>query len=316
MNEAQIAQSVEAVRAFEEHLAGHGRALETATAQEVRAYLDAVIEAGLNSYDRLLALARYFRLAGLDEAFVYLVGIIGGQPILPSIARRTEELAGSEVRAAVFGGLEAPPLGAGQQAYPPVTNSMLRRLQSQVSVETGRRILAGNHHQIPPAAFEPLRALYLSEGIDAVLTRRRESLLAELEEHARTGKPWYEQLITPEVVAFVRANPEIQAGVHCGNRILVAKIPYSPAEYLSTDDPIRKRYFQCHCTLARAGILEAGQGVDPAFCYCSGGYEKLPFDVIFGQETEVELLESALGGSTRCRFAITIPASEASVRGK
>ena len=42
------------------------------------------------------------------------------------------------------------------------------------------------------------------------------------------------------------------------------------------------------------------------FDYCSDGYEKLRFDVIFGEPAEVELLESALEGATRCHFAIKI----------
>jgi len=43
------------------------------------------------------------------------------------------------------------------------------------------------------------------------------------------------------------------------------------------------------------------------FCYCSAGYEKIGFDVIFEESVEVELLESALKGDSQCRFAIRIP---------
>ncbi len=306
MDETQVSQAVASVRELEEHLVARGGRLDSVVAEDVRAYIDGPRDGGCLSADDLLALARYFRLADLKEAFVYLLGLIGGLPIYPSIARRTEEMAGAEVRAAVFGELAVPPPGAEQKAYPPVTNLMLQRLQTQAP-SVWHRVLAGNHHQVPRAAFEPLRELYESRGIDAVLASRREQLLAELEDHARTGKPWYEQIITPAVVEFVRSNPEIQAGVRHGNRIIVSKIPYSPVEYLATLNPTLKRYYQCHCPLARAGILEEGQGVDPAFCYCSGGYEKLPFDVVFGVETEVEVLESALDGSTTCRFAINIP---------
>jgi len=46
--------------------------------------------------------------------------------------------------------------------------------------------------------------------------------------------------------------------------------------------------------------------ISPMFDYCSDGYEKLRFDVIFGEPAEVELLESALEGATRCHFAIKI----------
>jgi len=43
------------------------------------------------------------------------------------------------------------------------------------------------------------------------------------------------------------------------------------------------------------------------FCYCSGGFEKVHFDVIFDEPVEVELLESVLKGDMRCRFANKIP---------
>ena len=307
LDDRRTAQAIEAVRRLESDLAMHGLSLDAATATDLQTYFDTLIAAGLNTNDELLALMRYFHLVGLNEAFVYTVGVLGGRSVIPSIARRTEEVAGDAVRAAVFDGLLEPPLGASQQAYPAVTGAMLERLQAAVSPETCRRILAGNHHQVPTAAFEPLRALYLAEGIDAVLAKRHASLLADLEEHAKSGKPWYEQQITPEIVAFVRADPEIQSGVRHGNKIMVSKIPYSPVAYLAAEGQVERRYYQCHCPLARAAILANGPGVDPVLCNCSGGYEKLPFDVIFGQETTVEVLESALGGSTKCRFAITIP---------
>ena len=42
------------------------------------------------------------------------------------------------------------------------------------------------------------------------------------------------------------------------------------------------------------------------WCYCSAGYGKLRYDIAFGEETEVEVLESVFSGSDRCRFRIKI----------
>ena len=148
---------------------------------------------------------------------------------------------------------------------------------------------------------------YRTSGVSGLLKYRHESLLSELEEHARSGKPWYEQLITPEVVEMVRQNPEIQAGVQIGDSIFVTKIPYAPVAYMKEDDPRLKRYYQCHCPLARASILDESFAVSPLFCYCSGGYEKLVFDVVFGAPVQVEVVESALAGDLKCRFRIRLP---------
>lgn len=100
-----------------------------------------------------------------------------------------------------------------------------------------------------------------------------------------------------------------RAGNREGNAIFVTKIPYAPVEYLQETDPKMKRYYQCHCPLARASILNESPGVSPLFCYCSGGYEKLAFDVVFGEPVRVSVLKNALAGDLTCRFQIDIPDS-------
>jgi hypothetical protein len=47
--------------------------------------------------------------------------------------------------------------------------------------------------------------------------------------------------------------------------------------------------------------------VSSLWCYCSGGFTKLFFDVLFEQDLEVELLESVLAGDASCKFAIRLP---------
>jgi hypothetical protein len=86
----------------------------------------------------------------------------------------------------------------------------------------------------------------------------------------------------------------------------VTKIPYAPKQYLQATDPVLQRYYACHCPLVRSALRDGVQ-ISPTFCYCSGGYEKLHFDVIFEESIDVELLESALNGDVRCRFANKIP---------
>jgi predicted hydrocarbon binding protein len=68
-----------------------------------------------------------------------------------------------------------------------------------------------------------------------------------------------------------------------------------------------KRYYACHCQLARTAIRDGTPKISRDFCYCSAGYEKVRFDTIFGEPVEVEVLESALDGDERCRFANKIP---------
>jgi hypothetical protein len=83
--------------------------------------------------------------------------------------------------------------------------------------------------------------------------------------------------------------------------------PFDPKRYLKEKNPTLKRYYACHCPLVRTALRDGKPKISPMFCYCSGGYEKLHFDVIFGEPVEVELLETPLKGDMRCRFAIKIP---------
>ena len=256
----------------------------------------------------LVALARYTYMIGRNEVYVYFTSVLGGRTVLPSISERLAELAGEEARDRIFSGIEAPPLGSPPDEFPKVTLRLVERLKGELGSELCHDVLAGNHHRIPVANFEKHKAWLEEEGsIEGYLKRLHDNSVAELEEFCREGKVWYEQEITPEVVEYVRGNQEVLSGVREGDRIYMTKFPYAPGEYLSEKDPQKKRYYMCHCPFVRASILTGESQISPEWCYCSGGYGKMKFDVVFGQETEVEVLETALGGDMRCRFAVKIP---------
>ncbi|MFC1800323.1 DUF6144 family protein, partial [Candidatus Eisenbacteria bacterium] len=169
-------------------------------------------------------------------------------------------------------------------------------------------VLAGNHHRIPVEGFTKHKA-WLAEagGLDAFLKRVHDEAVADLERHLKEGKVWYEQVITPEIVDFVRGNQEVLSAVRDGEYLYKTKFPYAPGEWLKEEDPIKRRYFGCHCPLAREAIIRGEPDIPLDWCYCSGGYGKLMFDVVFEEATEVEVLESVLAGDDRCRFRIKIP---------
>ncbi|MDP2871387.1 MAG: hypothetical protein Q8P31_02475 [Bacillota bacterium] len=305
----QVDAAVATVHRFEDAARSNGDTLESANVDFLKGYIAGLIHSGDNSPEHLVALLRYCYVADMHDLYVYLTGILGGRSVVPSIAGRTGEVAGDDIRQRVFAHVALPPLGSPQEQYPEMTKQVLAGLQSHLPLETCRDILAGNHHRIPVDGFEAHKQAYRTSGLAGLLKYRHETLISELEEHAKSGKPWYEQIITPAVVEMVRQDPEIQAGVQVGDSVFVTKIPYSPVAYLAEDDPVRKRYYQCHCPLARASILDEASTVSPLLCYCSGGYEKLVFDVVFAEPVQVKVVESALAGDLRCRFRIEIPES-------
>lgn len=308
LNEKEIAFTVKAAREFVEYFKKEKIPFKTAREGQLKEYLSLLIEERENSLERLLAIARYCYFAGKNDYYVYFASILNGRDILPLIGKKLGEVAGEEIRRRVFEGFELPPLGSPSDEYPKLTKTIVDRLEAELSAATCREILTGNYHEIPAETFKDKKERFdRANSIDKYLAGEHERLVAELTDFAKRGKVWYEQQITPEVVEFVKRNPEIQNGVRIGNKIHVSKIPYAPSDYLKEKDPKMKRYYACHCPLARTAIRDGTPEISSTFCYCSGGFEKIAFDTIFGESTRVELLESVLKGDSRCRFAVTIP---------
>ncbi len=300
--------AVATVLEFEEHLRTMGEAFESAAAEDLKEYISLLVSQGRNSWDRLSALARYSYVVGRNDFYIYFASILGGRNVLPSISERLASIAGEEAKDRIFDGVEPPPLGSPPEKFPSVTQLLMERLEANISHEMWRKVLAGNHHMVPVEGFREQKEMFLKAGtIDEFLKDLHGRAITELEKYMAEGRIWYEQEITPRVVEFVRGNQEVLAGGRRGDKIYMTKIPYAPDDYLKETDPLMKRYYACHCPLARASIMEGKPEISPTWCYCSGGYEKLLFDVVFDEEVEVEVLESALGGDLRCRFAVKIP---------
>ncbi len=300
--------AVTAVRDFEHYATAVGATLETVTTDHLSDYLQQLSQTGAASEERLIALARYSYVTHRNDLFVQLVHVAEAPGILPVLQARTRQIVGDEAADKVFDNVNMPPEGSPIDAYPHVVEEIVKRMQATLPTEMCRQVLAGNMHQIPETSFADMKERFQSNpDIDALLADRHERLVHELEDHLNQGKLWYEQEITPAVLEYVRNNPEIQSGVRDGDVIHVAKIPFAPQAWLDEKDPTRKRYYTCHCPLARTSIISGKPEDLSLFCYCSAGFEKLPFDVIFGEPVKVEVLESALGGNNRCRFAITVP---------
>jgi hypothetical protein len=305
--EKEIDFAVNAAREFLEYLEKKKVSLRAAGLGELKEYLSSLIDGGRNSMDRLLAIARYCYFAKKNDYYVYFTSILNGREILPLIGKKLVDVAGEETRHRIFDRFELPPLGSPPDDYPKLTKMILDKLEAELPAATCREVLTGNYHEIPAEAFKDKKERFdKAKSIDEYLKGEHKRLVTELTEFMKRGRIWYEQQITPEVVEFVKRNSET-SGVRRDDKIYVTKIPYAPSDYLKEKDPTLKRYYACHCPLARTAIRDGTPMIPSVFCYCSGGFEKFAFDTIFGQSTEVELLESALKGDPRCRFAITIP---------
>ena len=307
MKKKEIDFAVDAARDFLEYLKKEKVSLKVADLKQLKEYLSFLIERGRNSMDRLLAIARYCYFTKKNSYYVYFTSILNGTKILPLIGKKLADVAGEETRRRVFDRFDLPPLGSPPDDYPKLTKMILDRLEAELPAATCREVLTGNYHEIPAEAFKEEKERFdKAKSIDEYLKGEHRRFVKELTVFMKNGRIWAEQQITPEVVEFAKRNREF-SGVRRGDKIYLTKIPYAPSDYLKEKDPTLKRYFACHCPLARTAIRDGTPRIPSLFCYCSGGFTKFAFDIIFDQPTEVELLESALKGDSRCRFAITIP---------
>jgi hypothetical protein len=308
LDSAAIERAVAAVERLEAEFGSGGGTPSVLMA--VERHVADLVRRGEASEELLMAFARYFAVAGDQAIAIRLLAYLSPIGILPAMADRLEKLEGAAVRERVMAGVAVPPVGAPPEAYPAGTAAFVAALERELGRVRAARVLRWNVHGIPAAAHASEREAFLaSPSVEAWLEGFHARMVAELERHAADGTLWFEQRITPRVVEFVRDNPEILGATREGDTLYATKIPYDPDRWLTTIDPLEKRRLACHCPLAASMIVAGGAGVDPLWCACSAGYEKFLFDVVFAEDTEVEVLESVLAGKGRCRFAVKIPES-------
>jgi len=300
--------SVGAFEEFEDYLEKRGKSLESLNVNDLKRYVSLLIKERRNSQERLVAIASCLAFLRKNDEFIYLLGTYGAYNVLPDIGDRLAIIAGEKARRRVYEKFGLPALGSPQDMFPPLTARIMKRMEAELSPEMCRQILTWNYHGIPAEAFEEAKKRFeKASSVDEYLKGERKILVNVMEDCVKQGGVWYEQQITPSVVDFVKANQEITTGIRNGEWIYVTKIPYAPVQFLAEKDSVKKRYYACHCQLARTAIRDGKPRISPNFCYCSAGFVKVKFDAIFGEPVEVKLLESALKGDMRCRFAIKIP---------
>lgn len=310
LDQEAIHASLETVAEMERFLVRGGASLERPALAAVEAWIADRVRAGAGGQDTVVAAARYFLSCGEEAISIRLLAYLLPMGVLPAMADRLRTLEGDSARDRVMSRVAVPREGSPPEAYPGPTADFVLALEEELGREKARAVLAWNVHGVPAQAFAHERERFLELGsVDLWLADYHGRQVEVLRKHAADGTLWFEQKITRAVVDFVAANPEIQGGVRHGDRIHVTKIPYNPAGYLATSDPLERRRLACHCPLAASTITAAGATVPALWCSCSAGYTRFLFDVVFGEQTEAAVLSSVLGGDGLCRFSIRIPSA-------
>ena len=305
VSDEKIEAAIAMVERFESYLVSKGGVANAAIAWE---FCNILIQEGQNTFDNLLALGRYGLFIKNNALYVAILELLDGAEVQPNLYQKVGLTFGTELREEVFAGIGISQLGLPPTEKPFDMFPVIDRLERKVGKEKTKDLLTACLRDLPDEHFLEERDKYLQAGsIDEYLVVKHQALVEWLRKCQQNGDLFYAQEITDDVLRYVEEHPETESGVRKGKVLYITKIPYNTKEYLTATDPVLKRYYACHCPWAREAIKSGNLRLNPIFCNCSGGYSKKPWEVIFGQPLKVEVLESALLGDYRCRFAVHLP---------
>jgi hypothetical protein len=309
LDEKTIRAHIEVAKKFEASLRKKGKSgnPRKATADDLQSFLSNLMKKSENTMDNFLGLLRYSRFVGNRAVEVRLLELLDGSEVLEKISEIVRVTAGENKQKGVFRGIELPPLGTSSKDKPEITRKVMERLESELGEPTCREaLLSGPHAEAKEYFLQERKDFLASKNIDDFLEKRHKEYVAELEKHMKEKTLYFTQEIDKNVLEYVRRTPTCQNGVRKGDVIYVTKIPYMAQKYLHETDPKMKRYYYCHCPWVRESMI-SGVEISPNFCYCSAGFEKRPWDVIFDQPVKADVVQSVLRGDLVCEFAIHVP---------
>ena len=307
LDEKTVRAHVKVVREFEFFLRKKNRNLNNATAADVQSFVARLMRKSENSWMNLLGLLRYSRFTRNRRVEVALLELMDGSDVLEKLSAILKKAVGESKHDEVFDGISLPPLGTRSMYKPRTTRKFMQNLEATLGEKKAREILSSGPHAGPDEEYLSEKQDFIaSKSLDDFLEKRRKEYVELLEKHMKEKTLYFTQEIDEEVLDYVRRTPTCQVGVREGDVICVTKIPYMAKKYLHEKDPKRKRYYYCHCPWVRESIMSSAK-ISPNFCYCSAGFEKRVWDIIFDHPVEAEVLETVLKGDYVCKFAIHIP---------
>ena len=309
VKEETIQAHIKVVKDFEAFLKKKYRNKDfgSSSSSHMRSFLAHLMENGKNTIDSFVVLIRYANFVNKREIVAFLFGFIEGFGALEKLSETLRQTMGESKREEIFEGINLPPLGTDPIDKPKVTKRITERLEATLDEKTLKEIMSSGLDVGPKEWYLPMREKFLgSKNIDDFLRKRHQEAVELLEKHSREKSMFYAQEIDEEVAEYVRNNPAVMGGIREGDIIYETKIPYMTKKYLHERDEKMKRYYACHCSWVREAI-KSGLKISANFCYCSAGYQKRPWDIIFDQPVEADVIETVLKGDFVCTFAILIP---------
>ena len=275
-----------------------------------RAFMAELTRTGRDSYENLLALARYGHFLKDNEIYVAVLEQLDGAEVMGNLSQKLAVAVGPVRRDAIFASIPLPTPGTSGAEKAARMQAVIDRMERTLDPEVCQRVLGDGLRDLKDEWYLDERRKYQeSGGIDAYLVRRKQDLIAELEHIQTEGGLYFSQPVTPEMLDFVRRTPEIGGGVRQGNILYIVKIPYHAHEYVTAGSDLQRRYAYCHCPWVRESLRPGSSmpKVSATFCQCSLGFVKKPLEVIFDRPLEAEVVKSVLEGDNWCKIAVHLP---------
>lgn len=185
--------------------------------------------------------------------------------------------------------------------------AFLKKLEASIDAEMVHRILYKVRHGVTPAQSAWAREEFLQLGdLDQFIQKHLDSEWEHFVELNREGKDFYGQMITDEVLAFIKDHPHMLAPVRKGNKLKCMAFPSNMEAYLKASDERMKRYHACHCPFARESIL-ADETVSSSLCSCSLGHVANFSEAFLGVPLKGRVVSSVLDGDLTCEYEIDLP---------
>jgi hypothetical protein len=227
------------------------------------------------------------------------------------IARMKERIGqslGEEGWAEITRGFEAPDPAMDNGQLSAATFRLVRSFDERADRALAYTVFSGVCHALKREHLAWARQEFLKyENIDAFADAIRKEQNEILRGFLERGESFYGQPIDQGVFDFVMSLDDLFYGRRSGDTITATAIPFRVRDYLDATDPVRKRYSACHCPFARESILREGQTVSQTICFCSLGHTKIFWEAALDTLLEGDVLMSALGGDSTCRFAVHLP---------
>ena len=308
--EETICQHMATVEEFETFVGAEnlGTSLENARIADLTAFSECLIQEGRNTFDNYLAVARYANHVNNQSLTRYALEMVDGSEAMNNLYQKIGKVFGESQRDAVFEGVELPPIGLLAEKKAILTQTIINRMEQMLDPVASQELLSSGLRDLPDDDYMEARQKYQEcTSIDEFLNRRGTDFIAELESIKESGRLYFTQPITQQIIDFVQDHPEIKQGVREGAIIYEVKIPYMAREYLMETDEKMKRYFCCHCPWVRELLRNGHVKVSPLFCNCSAGFHKKYWEVVLNRPLKGWVVESVLKGDALCKLAIQLP---------